>query len=113
MTRALCRFDEIRDGESKGFRPPKGAFTGLFAVRQGEGVVVYVNACPHIGSPLDWAPDKFLSSDGSRIICSMHGAEFDITSGLCTRGPCAGDHLEQVPHQIIDGMIIVAADAGV
>jgi nitrite reductase/ring-hydroxylating ferredoxin subunit len=111
--RVLCRLDEIADGQSKGFRPPPGAFTGLFAVRRGDQVVVYVNACPHIGSPLDWSPDRFLSSDGSRIVCSMHGAQFDIGSGLCTHGPCKGDHLERVAHRIEDGCLIVAVDAGV
>ena len=56
--------DEIPDGGSKGFPPPPGGFTGLFAVRQGDAVHVYVNSCPHIGTPLDWMPDRFLSADG-------------------------------------------------
>ena len=60
--RALCRIDEIPDGASKGFPPSPGGFTGLFAVRQGDAVHVYVNACPHIGTPLDWLPDRFLSA---------------------------------------------------
>ncbi len=54
--RMLCRIDEIPDGTSKGFPPPPGGFTGLFAVRQGDAVFVYVNSCPHIGTPLDWTP---------------------------------------------------------
>ena len=74
---ALCRVDDIPDGGAKGFPPPPGGFTGLFAVRQGDAVFVYVNSCPHIGTPLDWTPDRFLSADGSRIVCATHGAEFD------------------------------------
>ena len=93
--RALCRIDEIPDGGSKGF-PPPGGFTGLFAVRQGDAVYVYVNSCPHIGTPLDWMPDRFLSADGSLIICATHGAEFRIADGECLRGPCFGDRLERV-----------------
>lgn len=111
-TRTLCRLDELQDGATKGFRPPKGGFTGLFAVRQGSELRVYVNACPHLGTPLDWAPDAFLSSDGRHIICSMHGAEFEPLTGLCTRGPCQGDRLELVAHRIEDGAIVVSADAG-
>ncbi|MCW3477740.1 Rieske (2Fe-2S) protein [Limobrevibacterium gyesilva] len=110
--RALCRIDEIPDGGSKGFGPSAGGFTGLFAVRRGDEVVVYVNSCPHIGVPLDWAPDRFLSRDGSRIVCSMHGAEFTIADGRCTRGPCLGDRLEAVMIEIEDGTVLVPADAG-
>jgi nitrite reductase/ring-hydroxylating ferredoxin subunit len=110
--RALCRVDDIADGASKGFPPAPGGFTGLFAVRQGEAVHVYANACPHIGTPLDWTPDRFLSHDGSRIVCATHGAEFRITDGECLRGPCFGDRLEPVMIQIKDGTIYVPENAG-
>lgn len=110
--RTLCRLDDIPDGGAKGFGPPDGGFTGLFAVRRGERVYVYVNSCPHIGVPLDWAPDRFLTNDGSRIICATHGAEFGIADGVCLRGPCLGDRLEQVMIQVKDGMILVPEDAG-
>jgi nitrite reductase/ring-hydroxylating ferredoxin subunit len=110
--RALCHVDDIPDGAAKGFPPAPGAFTGLFAVRQGEAVHAYVNACPHIGTPLDWTPDRFLSVDGSRIVCATHGAEFRIADGECLRGPCFGDRLESVVIQIKDGTIYVPEDAG-
>ena len=111
--RALCRLDDIPEGGSRGFGPAPGGFTGLFAVRRGGQVVVYVNSCPHIGAPLDWVPGRFLSLDGTRIICALHGAEFEIDSGLCTSGPCQGDRLEPVMIQIKDGMLLVPEDAGV
>jgi naringenin degradation protein FdeD len=110
--RALCRVSELQDGGCKGFLPPAGGFTGLFAVRQGEAVFVYVNSCPHIGTPLDWMPDRFLSVDGSRIVCATHGAEFRISDGECLRGPCFGERLERVVIQIKDGIIHVPEDAG-
>jgi nitrite reductase/ring-hydroxylating ferredoxin subunit len=111
-SRVLCRVEDIPDGEAKGFGPAPGGFTGLLAVRQGDAVVVYVNACPHIGTPLDWTPDRFLSADGKRIICATHGAEFRIGDGVCISGPCQGDRLEPVLAEIRDGMICVPADAG-
>ncbi len=74
-------------------------------MRQGDAVRVYVNSCPHIGVPLDWAPDRFLSHDRQRIICAMHGAEFRITDGVCTAGPCLGDRLEAVMIEIKDGAL--------
>ena len=110
--RVLCRLEDIPDGASKAFDPPPGGFTGLFAVRQGDAVHVYVNSCPHIGVPLNWRGDDFLTRDKANIICASHGAEFHIASGLCFQGPCAGDSLEAVAVTIRDGEILVAHDAG-
>ena len=110
--RALCRVDEIAEGGSRGFGPAPGGFTGLFAVRRGGQVYVYVNSCPHIGTPLDWTPDRFLTADGQRIVCATHGAEFGIEDGACLRGPCLGGRLETVMIQIKDGTILVPKDAG-
>ena len=69
--------------------------------------VAYVNACPHIGTPLDWVPDRFLSRDGTRIICATHGAEFRINDGFCTRGPCVGASLEPLLITINEGTLFV------
>lgn len=110
--RTLCRVDDIPDGGTRGFGPAPGGFTGLFAVRRGARVFVYVNSCPHIGTPLDWAPDRFLSADGTRIVCATHGAEFRIEDGVCTGGPCLGDRLETIMIQVRDGNILVPSDAG-
>ena len=110
--RLLCRIEDIPDGGAKGFRAAAGGFTGLMAVRRGERVFVYVNSCPHIGVPLDWAPHRFLTTDRRHIICSTHGAEFTIADGACIRGPCRGDSLEAVETRIEDGVIYVPKDAG-
>jgi nitrite reductase/ring-hydroxylating ferredoxin subunit len=112
VTRTLCRVDDIPDGGAKGFGPPAGGLTGLFGVRRSAEIFVYVNSCPHIGVPLDWVPDRFLTADGSRIVCATHGAEFAIDDGECVRGPCLGDRLEAVMIQVKDGVILVAEDAG-
>jgi nitrite reductase/ring-hydroxylating ferredoxin subunit len=111
--RALCRVEDLPDGETRGFGPAPGAFTGLFALRRGERVQVWVNACPHLGVALDWAPDRFLTHDGARIVCSTHGAEFRLDDGLCVRGPCKGERLEAVPVVVEDGMVLVPESAGV
>jgi nitrite reductase/ring-hydroxylating ferredoxin subunit len=57
-------------------------------------------------------PDRFLSADGSHIICATHGAEFRISDGECVYGPCMGDRLEAVMIQINDGTVFVPEDAG-
>ena len=110
--RALGAIHDIADGGSTAYPPADGAFCGLFATRQGDDVRVYVNSCPHIGAPLDWVPGRFLSADRQRIICALHGAEFNIDDGLCTRGPCLGDRLERVMIVITDGTIWAPEDAG-
>ena len=112
LTRALCRLDDIPDGGSRGFGPALGGFTGLFAVRRGDRAFVYVNCCPHVRASLDRAPDRFLTADGAAIACSVHGAVFGIEDGMCIGGPCIGKVLERVPSQVVDGMLVVAADAG-
>jgi nitrite reductase/ring-hydroxylating ferredoxin subunit len=110
--RPLCPLAALADGAGKGFPPSPGGFAGLFAVRQGDTVHVYVNSCPHLGTPLDFVPDRFLSADGSRIVCATHGAEFRIADGECLQGPCRGDRLEPVMIQIKDGTVLVPEDAG-
>ncbi|APH58569.1 Rieske (2Fe-2S) protein [Granulibacter bethesdensis] len=110
--RFLCHVQDLSDPGAKGFPPAPGGFFGLFAIRRGDDVRVYVNACPHIGVPLEWAPDRFLSSDGQHIVCGTHGALFDLLSGACQAGPCKGDHLTMVPVTIENGAVYVAADAG-
>jgi len=110
--RALCRVEDIADGSAKGFPGAPGSFTGLMVVRRGDVVRVYVNACPHIGTPLDGTPDRFMTADGERIICATHGAEFTVEDGLCIRGPCRGDHLEAVAFEVRDGTLYVPRDAG-
>ena len=110
--RTLCRADEITDGAARGFAAAPGGFTGLFVVRRGAALFAYVNACPHVGVSLDWAPDQFLTQDGTRIVCATHGALFDVESGRCVDGPCVGDRLEAVPVTVIDGVVLVPEDAG-
>ncbi len=111
--RLLCRLDDIPDGTSKGFPAAPGAFTGLFAIRRGRRVWVYVNSCPHIGLPLDPMPDRFLDAKKQAIICSAHGARFRIEDGFCSSGPCYGESLEAVPARIDEaGQVFVPEDAG-
>jgi len=109
--RTLCRVEEIEDGGAKEFPPPPGSHAGVFAVRRGDGVVVYENSCPHLGVPLNWAPDRFLDARRAHILCGTHGAVFRIEDGLCLKGPCLGQALTPIPHRVEDGVVLVDADA--
>jgi len=74
-------------------------------VRRGDTAFVYINSCPHIGSPLDFEPGKFLNLEKTHIMCSTHGALFNIDDGHCISGPCVGKDLEKVRTQIVGGNI--------
>ncbi len=77
------------------------------ARRWGSNVFGYVNRCPHHGARLDWERDQFLDAYGTRLMCGKHGALFDLASGDCLEGPCAGQGLEQVRLAVLDDDICV------
>lgn len=93
-----CREFSIGDGD--------WPFNG-FVVRKGEQVFAYQNYCVHVGHPLNWMPDGFLTKDRSNIICASHGALYEIESGLCVAGPCRGKTLHPVDVRVENGDIIV------
>ncbi len=92
----LCALDDIEDGDSAGFiiETPDDGKRSVVAVRKADVVFAYVNSCPHIGAPLDFQPGRFLNRDKTHIMCSTHGALFQIDDGLCIAGPCTNKHLE-------------------
>jgi nitrite reductase/ring-hydroxylating ferredoxin subunit len=107
----LCRVDDIKDvkdGGGKGFRFGSGpSEVRIFLLRQGSQVHAYVNACPHVFSPLDWVPDCFLDPTRTLIQCANHGAQFRVDGGYCVAGPCAGDSLTAIPIDVVDGEVRV------
>ncbi len=101
----LCLVEDIPQGASRGF--DRVDAPNLFAVRNGEQVYLYRNLCPHAGFELNWLPDKFLDIDSEHILCTAHGALFDIASGRCVAGPCAGAYLHPVKFHITAGAIYI------
>lgn len=93
----LCRLQDIADGGARGFDPGGAGRDTVFVVRRGARLYAYRDACPHVaGAPMAWRKDAYLSGDASRIVCSAHGAWFDIATGACTLGPCLGQSLAGV-----------------
>ena len=107
MTDTLCLLEEIPEGAGRGFTLKSGALD-ILIVRSGDRAFGYVNSCPHARSPLDWTPDRFMSRDGRHIQCATHGALFEIETGRCVSGPCAGKHLTPVPVIVTDDGRVVA-----
>lgn len=101
---SLFALSDIPDGAARGFEV--GEIDG-FVVRQGEAVYAYRNLCPHAGNNLDWKPDAFLTRDKSRIMCSAHGALFEIQSGDCVAGPCVGFGLQPLDVRVEDSDVVL------
>ncbi len=109
----LCALDDINDGMSAGYALlHNDKLIGVIVIRQGNVVYTYRNACPHIGTPLDFTPGQFLDVDRQHILCSTHGALFRIEDGHCISGPCAGGALTHVRAEVRDGTVYVDLDAG-
>ncbi len=96
--RVLCRLADIEDGQAKGFTLEAGpGGREIFVVLEDDRVFGYVNSCPHLGTPLNWQDDRFISDASGLILCATHGAQFEIEDGACVSGPCEGQALEAVP----------------
>ena len=103
----LCRAEEIEEGEGRGFVLGSGPQQRrVFVIRWDGTLHAYLNACPHIGTPLDWVPDKFFAADDRHLICATHGALFRPENGICIAGPCEGEALTAVAISIEDGWVV-------
>lgn len=108
----ICAFDEIDDPGAREFvlGEGQGAWYGFIVKKDGE-IFAYANTCPHTGAMLNWAPDRFLTKAGDRIMCGVHGAIFEIQTGYCEMGPCQGQSLRAMEVSVEDGRIIVRHDS--
>lgn len=98
MAQRLCAIADVPDNGSLGFGD--GGTDSVFAVRKRGDIRVYRNRCPHAGAPLNWMPHRFLDRSREHIICSAHGALFEIGSGACVGGPCQGQSLTAIAFEI-------------
>jgi nitrite reductase/ring-hydroxylating ferredoxin subunit len=108
LARVICPLHELADPGAKGFTMGEGDWPLRgFVVRRGGSVHAYVNHCPHAGFPLNWIPDAFLAPDAPLILCTMHGALFEIETGLCLSGPCDGRRLRALPVRVVRGYVML------
>ena len=59
-------------------------------------VRAYRNLCQHIPLPLDGGSRSYLDSTRAFLLCGLHGALYRREDGLCVRGPCEGESLEDL-----------------
>lgn len=102
------KLDDIDDPGCREFSVGEGdwPFRG-FVVRRGTRVFAYENYCVHAGHPLNWVPERFLTTDRDAIICASHGAVYTIETGQCFKGPCKGKSLRPVDVRVEDGEVLV------
>ena len=107
LERVVCRLSELESG-ARGFTLGGGDWPLRgFVVRSGDRVRGYLNRCPHAGHPLDLLPQRFLTADGSLILCSSHGALFEKATGYCVAGPCMGRALTPLALQVKCGLVLL------
>jgi nitrite reductase/ring-hydroxylating ferredoxin subunit len=109
LERVICRLSELEVTAARPFTIGRGDWPlrGLL-VRAGADVHGYINCCPHAGHPLDQVPGRFLTADGTLILCSSHGALFEKATGLCVAGPCPGRSLTRVALEVRSGLVMLA-----
>jgi nitrite reductase/ring-hydroxylating ferredoxin subunit len=108
LARVVCPLHELADPGARAFTLGGGEWPLRgFVVRRGDTVRAYVNHCPHAGFPLNWQPDQFLAPGGELILCVMHGALFEIDSGDCVSGPCAGLGLQPLRVHVQHGYVVL------
>ncbi|MEJ1964589.1 MAG: Rieske 2Fe-2S domain-containing protein [Gammaproteobacteria bacterium] len=114
LSYVICSLDDIPSRRAKAFQLLRRAEDGsekafsIFIVRWGSQVFGYVNECPHNQVNLDWERNQFLDPNGLRLMCGKHGALFEIGTGRCVEGPCAGERLTPVHASVMDGEICIS-----
>lgn len=98
MPFSLARHSE--NGEARPFR--------IVMLRtRSDAYLGYVNICPHEGRWLNIGDGGFFTKDGAFLRCGRHGARFEIETGACVDGECAGKSLQRVSVEVLDGDVCV------
>ncbi len=106
-TNIICEVNDLEELECREFESQlqeENSESG-FIVKKNGGIHAYVNSCPHSGAPLNWQENQFLDIFKSHILCTIHGARFQISDGLCIEGPCVGQRLKKINAEIRNGAI--------
>lgn len=109
----LCAEADIPDRAARGYSVSLARGTARFdrerleivVARRGDRLFAYENRCPHRGTTLDWAPDRFMTEDSTHLQCATHGAQFRVDDGVCVYGPCVGQSLAPLTIECVDGEV--------
>ena len=102
----ICDLNDLNELSAKEFIVKNDDIEkNAFLIHYKQGCYAYENSCPHTGAPLNWQEGQFFSFDGRYLQCSLHGALFEPTNGLCVRGPCSGESLKPIDIVVQNGVI--------
>lgn len=102
VSSSLIKLAELEDGAITSINAEiDGELESIIVRRVGDKISAWLNICPHAGRRLDYAPGKFLLSNG-QLICAAHGATFELAAGQCVAGPCRGASLRAVSTHLDD-----------
>ena len=109
MTQEICDLNDLNELSAKEFVVKNDDLEkNAFLVHYKQGCYAYENSCPHTGATLNWQEEQFFSFDGRFLQCSLHGALFEPTNGLCVRGPCCGESLKPIDIIVQNGAVCLA-----
>ena len=101
----LAALADIPDGTARGYAVEIGRTRRtVIVLRNGDSVTGFADACPHMGVPLPWRGDEYLTPDGRFLRCATHGALFEL-DGNCVFGPCKGKSLARENLDIVDNAV--------
>ncbi|ATW87725.1 nitrite reductase/ring-hydroxylating ferredoxin subunit [Halohasta litchfieldiae] len=73
-------------------------------VRDDEGIISWLNYCQHYTHiKLDKGSGAELRN--GEVVCTNHGAYFEVDSGRCSFGPCEGAFLNEIDIEVEDGEV--------
>jgi nitrite reductase/ring-hydroxylating ferredoxin subunit len=107
----ICSLAELEATGAKEFEygNPRQYWGFVVRVPGSDEVRGYINACPHVGLPLNLSGDHFFDADGQLLLCQMHGALFRPSDGFCVSGPCDGESLKRLEIAVRDGAVWLCA----
>jgi len=108
MSFRLCAIRDLEENVGRSFRSPVGEV--ILVMRDGQ-IYAWQNICPHLGINLEFNPDEFMDCEQHFLLCSNHGALFQVEDGLCVSGPCHGESLMSVSIRMDSGDIYLAETA--
>ncbi len=101
----LAKLQDLQEGETKLIsvegEPP---YRSIVLVKSKDQFLAYWNVCQHIAIPLDGGLGS-LPLIGGYLVCSTHGAKYEVTDGTCVKGPCTGSKLPAIELEMTDDAI--------
>jgi nitrite reductase/ring-hydroxylating ferredoxin subunit len=78
-------------------------------LREDGDVAGWLNYCQHF-THIRLDKGSGAERRDGEVLCTNHGAMFDVESGLCTHGPCEGAYLEGLEVRADDGTVYLTDD---